>query len=246
MSSASKPASPRRVLLVEEQPGSRDLIILVLSKLDYLVASASDFAAAVELLQREACACVLLSSTLPDCGGAEAVRRLRSRFERAPAPVIFVIGDEDQELRSACLKAGAQAYLLRPVEIERLLRLLKHSAPPRARRERPAEHPEPVIELDRLFGFTDGDPQLERELAALYLSTAEVYLQRMQKALESGEPWQGTAHALKGASSNLGALRVASLALAAERSEPSDGVLAALLAAVADVRRFFEGRQPSD
>ena len=103
---------------------------------------------------------------------------------------------------------------------------------------------EPVIDVDHLFGFTDGDLQLEGELLALFLSSAEVYLATMGEALRAGDSWTATAHALKGASANLGARRVMALAQAAERSPPSPGQLDALRQAVDEVR-VFERTGPS-
>jgi HPt (histidine-containing phosphotransfer) domain-containing protein len=80
---------------------------------------------------------------------------------------------------------------------------------------------QPVLDLDHLMTFTDGDKELENELSALYLSSAEAYLDAMSRALCDGTSWTSSVHALKGASSNLGALRVATLARAAEH-QPRD------------------------
>lgn len=232
-----------RILLAEEQPGSRDLIVLILSKLGYDVAAVADFDDALGRMQEQVCACVLLSATLTGGHGAEAVRRLRSTAAEGRAPMILVLGGEDEALRRDCLDAGARAYLPRPVEIDRLLRLLKEGGLARTADAGTAAPPDPVIDLEHLFAFTDGDLQLERELSALFLSSAEVYLQRMADALRTGAPWRDTAHALKGASSNLGVRRVAALAREAEGAEPSKRLLAALRAAIEEVRRCFDARQ---
>ena len=101
-----------------------------------------------------------------------------------------------------------------------------------------------VMDLDHLDGFTAGDRQLEGELAALFLSTAEVYVGRMSQALTAGESWIGPAHALKGASANLGAGRLAVLARLAEQSEPDATTLHEVRRALDEVRDFFEARQP--
>lgn len=232
-----------RILLAEEQPGSRDLIILVLSKLGYEIVAEPDLDHALDRMRKHACACVLLSATLTGGHGAESVRRLRSAAGDGRAPMILVLGGEDEALRRACLDAGARAYLLRPVEIDRLLRLVKEGGLARTSDAGTVAPPDPVIDLEHLFAFTDGDLQLERELSALFLSSAEVYLQRMADALRTGAPWRDTAHALKGASSNLGARRVAGLAREAEGAEPSESLLGALTAAVEEVRRCFDARQ---
>jgi HPt (histidine-containing phosphotransfer) domain-containing protein len=108
----------------------------------------------------------------------------------------------------------------------------------------PSEAPvtEPVLDLDPLRAFTEDDPQLERELSTLFLATAEMYLQQMQEALTAGRPWSATAHALKGASANLGARRLAALALLAEGSEPDRAQLDAIGHAVEEVRTLFARR----
>lgn len=96
--------------------------------------------------------------------------------------------------------------------------------------------PEPVIDLDHLHSFTDGDSQLEGELLTLFLSTSDVYLARMRQALAAGESWTATAHALKGASANLGARRLSALALAAEQIAPDAAHLQKLGTALEEVR----------
>jgi HPt (histidine-containing phosphotransfer) domain-containing protein len=101
---------------------------------------------------------------------------------------------------------------------------------------------EPVLDLDHLRAFTEDDPQLERELSTLFLATAEMYLQQMQEALTGGRPWTAIAHALKGASANLGARRLAALALLAEASTPDRAQLDAIQHAVEELRALFAER----
>ena len=100
------------------------------------------------------------------------------------------------------------------------------------------------MDLAHLDGFTAGDRQLELELAALFLSTAESYLGRMSQALAAGESWAGAAHALKGASANLGARRLAALARLAEQSKADAAALDEVRRALGEVRDFFEVREP--
>lgn len=100
----------------------------------------------------------------------------------------------------------------------------------------------PVIDLSHLDEFTEGDPDLERELAELYLSTAERYLADLEGNLGAFQEWRRIAHSLKGASRNLGANRVAALASAAEHSAPAPEVLDQMRHELAAVRCFFAVR----
>jgi CheY-like chemotaxis protein len=236
---AARPA--HRILLVEEQAVSRDLMVLVLGRLNYAIDTVGSGRAAVQSVQRTRYALVLLSTTLPDMAGADLIAALRSEPGGGLVPILALCPDPESPTRQSCLKAGALDALVRPIEIERLLRLVERATrlgPPPA----PGTVVEPVIDLDHLQGFTNGDPQLENELSSLFRSSAEIYLQRMEQALASGEAWSPSAHALKGASANLGARRLAALALAAERASPSRAQLDDMRRALAEVGAFFERR----
>ena len=96
--------------------------------------------------------------------------------------------------------------------------------------------------MDHLLSFTDGDLELEGELSVLFLSSAEAYFDKMGRSLRAGTPWTSTAHALKGASANLGARRLAALARSAEQQPPSAADLAVIRRAIDEVSAFFAER----
>ncbi len=229
-----------RVLLAEEQAVSRDLVVLVLGRLGYRIETV---ATARDVLQRvgsSAPALVLLSTTVADCAGTELLHEM-PLGPNGPVPVAMIGGQTDERSGEAWLEAGAIDYLSRPIDIERLLRVVERAVHGRVPMP-PDQDTQPVIDLDHLFGFTDGDQQLEGELLTLFLSSADVYLARMSEALRTGQSWAAVAHALKGSSANLGARRVMKIALAAERSSPSTARLEALRAAIEEVRGFDRTR----
>jgi CheY-like chemotaxis protein len=237
-------APPLRILLAEEQAAARDLVTHALGRLHYRIESVATGSSALAVARRDPADLILLSMTLPDMPGVPLIGALRElpALERVPIVAICQGGDE---VRQACTAAGAAACLGRPLELERLVDLIERLVPTRAQAGAPA--PEAVLDLDHLRDFTDGDPQLEGELSALFLSTAEVYLRDMREALHEGRAWTATAHALKGASANLGARRLATLALTAERSAPSRAQLDAIESAIEEVRAVFErSRATSD
>jgi CheY-like chemotaxis protein len=179
-------AAPQlRILLAEEQAAPRDLVKLVLGRLHHRIESVASGAAALERARHEPADLVLISTTLPDMPGAPLIGALREVPELETVPIVAIY-QGGLEVRQACIAAGAAACLSRPLEIERLLRVIERLVGHRARAGAPA--PEPVVDLDHLRQFTDRDPQLEGELSALFLSTAEVYLQDMHAALREGPP----------------------------------------------------------
>ena len=232
--------SAGRILVVEERPGGRDLLRLVLGRLHYRVLTVGTPEEALVRVSDGDFAVAIVSATLPAMPFADFVERLRAIPQGEHLPVLAICPDSAGTKR-ACLEAGAVDVLFRPLEIEHLLRLVERFT--RGCRAASAADALPVMDLDHLRSFTDGDSQLERELASLFLSSAQLYVGRMREALERGEPWSRTAHALKGASANLGARRLSHLARAAEHADPCPDQLAVIERAVDELRRFFRARQ---
>ena len=78
----------------------------------------------------------------------------------------------------------------------------------------------PVLDRKQLLEVTDGDAQFEQELLGTYRASATGTLGRLRTALAAGELTQviREAHALKGASLNVGASALGECAGAIERA----------------------------
>ena len=109
----------------------------------------------------------------------------------------------------------------------------------------------PVLDREHLLEMTDGDPEFEHELLATFRASAQNILARLRAALHSGVSTQimREAHALKGASVNVGAMaisrcagaieeaaRAGDVALAKEKARRLDTEEAALWAALERLR----------
>jgi CheY-like chemotaxis protein len=227
----------RKALVVEERAVDRHLGVAILTGLDYEVEAAASAGEALVRLARERFALVLLSSTLPDLAGP-ALAELRRRA--APLSLdIVVVHASGRVPDPIAADLGAIGHLSGPISSTSLERLIEPREAARAR-QAPAE---PIIDMDHLLSFTDGDLELESELSALFLSSAEAYYDRMSRSLQAGTPWTSSAHALKGASANLGARRLATLARAAEHQPPAVADLQIIRRAIDEVSAFFGERQ---
>ena len=67
---------------------------------------------------------VLLDGNLPDIDGAEVLRRIRSDPATAVLPVVVVSADASAARQAQLLALGANDYLVKPFEIERLGQLV--------------------------------------------------------------------------------------------------------------------------
>ena len=242
--SATITATEGRVLVVGDGALSRQLLALVLGRLGYAVSCATSASEAWPALAQRSYALALIALRLPEGTGSALTRRIRAAGPQLATMPVLVFGDstDPAQVAAECQAAGADAYLPKPVSITRLVSMVNHLTRHRpVSPEPPVMRPSPV-DVEHLAGFTGGDPQLESELAALYLATAELYLERMSTARD-GAAWRAAAHSLKGASVNLGAGAVAALARTAESGEPSPEMLSPLATAVGEVQAFFASRQ---
>ena len=222
--------SRRKGLVVEERDADRETGIAALRQLSYEAEAAASLGEALARLGQERFALVLLSTTLPDL--AAELARLRRLAEPISLPIV-VVHAPDQAFERGQLELGAIGHLSRPISsaaIERLLALPGSASG------------EPIVDLDHLLSFTDGDLELESELSVLFLSSAEAYFDRMSRSLQAGTPWTSSVHALKGASANLGARRLAALARSAEHQPPAATDLEVIRRAIDEVSAFFADR----
>lgn len=238
-------AAPRRLLIVGDVALSRSLMRMVLSRLDYVVTCVASAQEALTALAHTRFALALVALQLPDLPGLTLARRLRGWPEPTGSMPILLFGDawDTEGVLEGCREARLQGYLPKPISIGRLVSTvcdLIHRPPPQP--GAPPPMLQPPVAIERLSAFTDGDPQLEQELASLYLATAGVYLAEMRAALRDGRDWGGPAHSLKGASVNIGAVEMARLAEDAEAAAPSPEGLARLERALEAARRFFHER----
>jgi len=64
---------------------------------------------------------LIIDQNMPEMTGVEAIRRLRSSLQTVGLPILMLSGDSSEELELEALDAGADDYLAKPIEPERLL-----------------------------------------------------------------------------------------------------------------------------
>jgi two-component system sensor histidine kinase/response regulator len=211
---ASLTFSGRRILLVEDNPVNQRVAQRVLQKLAADVTLANNGAEALERIAESAFDAVLMDCQMPVMDGFTATRRIRDT-ERATGrgkrlPIIALTANVMSEDRENCIAAGMDAHLGKPIEPAQLIDCLGRYLNPGI--------VEPEVDMDALRELTGGDAEFERELVETFVSSGDKCLAEILIACRAKdfETIGKRAHALKGASANIHASRLAAAASSLE------------------------------
>jgi len=130
--SATLPATPRRVLVVDDNQDVADSLTIILRQQGHEVRAAHDGLAALKLAQGYKPQVVLLDIGLPGLDGYEVARRLRALPELQGALLIALTGYGQPEARRTALSAGFDVHLVKPVDPQTLTDLMGRAPAARA------------------------------------------------------------------------------------------------------------------
>ena len=110
-----------RVLVVEDEPDIRDLLVFHLRREGYEVTTAGNGADALRCVARERPDVVLLDLMLPEMDGLDVCRRLRRDPATAGLSIIMLTAKGDEVDRVVGLEIGADDYVVKPFSPKELL-----------------------------------------------------------------------------------------------------------------------------
>lgn len=126
MSQAANKVTRHRVLIVDDEESMRLFLARILANgLKAEVTLAGTCEQALRMAGNYAYDAILLDLLMPGIGGYEVLRELRRASPNAATPVIIVSVLADQATKDRCMRAGANAYLVKPVERQSLLATVK-------------------------------------------------------------------------------------------------------------------------
>jgi two-component system, sensor histidine kinase and response regulator len=123
-----EPAPRRRLLLAEDNAINARLAVRLLEKLGHSVHHVTDGHQAVQAVLEERFDAVFMDMQMPHLDGLEATRRIRGLGVRgARLPIIALTANAMKGDDLLCLEAGMDAYLTKPIELERLREALERA-----------------------------------------------------------------------------------------------------------------------
>lgn len=114
-----------RVLVVEDNPDLRIEIVDYLKFCNFEVGSAGSVQEMAQALRKDSWSILLLDLTLPDGDGLDAARELRKQYG-LKLGIVMVTARGHVEDRIEGITAGADAYLIKPINLKELRATINH------------------------------------------------------------------------------------------------------------------------
>lgn len=210
------------VLVADDHPINRLLLLRQVRTLGYAAQTAEDGAHALEMWESGRFGLVLTDCHMPHMDGYELARRIRS-LEAADSgrhiPIIACTANAMVGEAEACKNAGMDDCLVKPVELSQLAEKLEHwlpvpqglAAPVVARQEPEAAPSIAPIDQALLMKNCGGDMAVVAEVLAAFQRTCDEDSAGLRAAAAAGNAAQVApfAHRMAGASKMVGALAFA-------------------------------------
>ena len=217
-----------RILLAEDNEINQQVAREILQSAGIEVEIAANGKQAVEMALASAFDAVLMDVQMPVMDGLEATRQLRLVDSLRNLPIVAMTASVMQGDREACLEAGMNDHVPKPVNVDQLLATLGRWTKAGERRPRVAgfpanppaapvapSKPEPALLSDEIDGLDlpaglkrlGGDRKLYRRLLLQFRDTSGNAANEIRAAIngDDRDAAKSLTHSLKGVSGNLGA-----------------------------------------
>ncbi len=217
------------VLVAEDHPVNQELVLAMLGKIGVEAVICSNGCEALVALEGAHFDAILMDCQMPEMDGFAATAAIRTREQSSTRPghipIIALTANALSSDRDRCLAAGMDDYLSKPFTHDQLrTTLMRWLALSQQETPEQAKSPEPspgstqengTLNISALKAIRQLDPQGKKGLLAKvvrsYLTDADQRLDKLQAAVQASDAQmlRKVAHAMKSASANVGADRLA-------------------------------------
>lgn len=112
----------KRVLAVDDDPDTLQLLKITLEHEGYLVDTANDGLECLEAIEAQRPDAIILDMMMPNMNGAEVARTLKQHSSHSLIPIIVLTALSDKKYQKAALwELGVDFYVVKPVDPADLL-----------------------------------------------------------------------------------------------------------------------------
>jgi CheY-like chemotaxis protein len=121
----------QRIVVVDDQPDSREMLRMLLESRDHIVYDASDGPAALELIAREKPDIAFIDIGLPTMTGYDVATQIRAKPELDKVRLVALTGYSAPRDVKRARDAGFDEHVIKPAELVKIEAILaKHLARP--------------------------------------------------------------------------------------------------------------------
>ncbi|HIE28965.1 TPA: response regulator, partial [Candidatus Poribacteria bacterium] len=217
------------ILLVEDNVANEKLMRSILERADYAVDVAHNGQEALEMLDSNRHALVLMDMQMPVMDGYEATRKIRemgiqrqsSSGEKMDIPIIALTAYAMKGDEAKTLAAGCNAYLTKPINRQQLLATIQQFLSAReTSTPTTAEKNGDISALEHKPGDSDADDVVDLELQKTYLDALSQSIKEFRQHLEgkNAEQIMILGHGLKDSGGGYGFPQISHLGEMIEQS----------------------------
>jgi signal transduction histidine kinase/DNA-binding response OmpR family regulator len=215
-----------RVLLAEDHPVNRTVVVRLLGNQGASVVAASNGREALEHWSKGRFDILVLDLEMPEVDGLGVAREVRAseRGTNERLPIIALTAHAREEQRERCFEAGMDGFVTKPFAESELTSVLHSVLNLRSGGGKPkapeTEELALVLDRDEAIRRASGDRALLAELTGIFLEETPETLSKIEQALEArdAKAIERLAHRLKGALLTLAAPAAAKAALELENA----------------------------
>ncbi len=201
-----KASRPLRVLVAEDNVTNQKLITALLRQRGHSVSMVADGALAVSRAKKQRFDIILMDVQMPGMTGLEATAAIREheRTTGRRTPIVALTASAMTGDREACLAAGMDAYVAKPLRPDDLFSPIDALCAPTdgttAQPPAPAADGVPAVNLTTLLAGFGGNRRLVQEVVDVFLEDAPAMFARLRDAAHAsdGAAIAAAAHAIKG------------------------------------------------
>ncbi len=116
----TKKVIPRKILIVEDNQDSRELVIKILKNKGYQMIEAIDGEEALQKAISEKPHLILMDISIPKLDGYEVTKRLKCMEEFKDVPIVALTAHAMKGDRERFISAGFEGYISKPINIHEL------------------------------------------------------------------------------------------------------------------------------
>lgn len=118
-----------RVMVVDDDEFTRDVYLEILEGHGFEVMLVDDGSKALATATQKLPNVIVMDVNMPGLDGIEATRQLRANRSTVGVPIIFASGRRDKSTVEACVRLGANAYITKPINEQKLMEKIRQHLP---------------------------------------------------------------------------------------------------------------------